>query len=485
MQRLERAAPLAFLLAVAAWYTWVNLGRLAHYEPIEWDLAIFGQGVWLLSRGETPFVTVRGLNLLGEHATFVHLPIAAAYRLLGPLADARFLVLTQSAALAWAGFLLHARARREVGNGAALLVLAAYLLYPPLVYTWGEFYQPLALALGPLVLAFEAVREGRERRAILWSLLALSCMENVAATTAALGLYALALGRRRLGVTLFVGSAVYVAWLLRLWFPWLNQGTGYAYADRLYGDFASSLPEAIVHLAHPLRLLERLATGQNAEYLLGLFLPVAFLPLGAPAALAAAAQLPLNLVSSWPYAHQIRHHYVVLVVPFVFLSLVACLARSPRGSRARRLACGALLVGVAAGQMLYAPAWLASRGDPQRRREVEALLRRIPRGLPLSAHYAFLPRLCERRRLFKFPELGGAAVAVVDASVARHIPAEAAGLRALEAAGFREALRTSGDVVLYVSGNATWLDATTPLLPEEPSKAPPPAMPPAPPPPSR
>jgi Predicted membrane protein (DUF2079) len=428
-------------------------------------------------------VTVRGLNLLGEHATFVHLPLAVLYRVLGPLADIRFLVIVQSVSLAWAGFLLHGAARRRLGHRAALLVLVAYLAYPPLKYTWGEFYQPVALAVPPLVLAFHAVQEGRARAAFLWSAAALLCMENVAATTGALGVYALATRRCRLGLLLVATSALYVAWLLNVWFPWLNPGIGYVYGYRLFGDFAASLPEAIAYLAHPGHLLGRLATLSNGRYLLGLLLPVGFLPLGAPAALATAAQLPVNLVSSWPYAHELRYHYVALIVPFVFLSLVASLGRFPAGSRGRRIATGLLLGGLVAGQVLYGPPWPSYRGDEGPRRELDALLRRIPPELSLSAHYPFLPHLCHRRRLFMFPDLderGDLLDAVlVDVPRAHRSRSESDTLLHLPDQGFREGLRTSAGVVLYVRGNPPGLDLSTPLAPSETPVGPPPARPPA------
>jgi uncharacterized membrane protein len=462
-------------------YTALDLARLEHFEPLEWDLAIFGQGVWLLSRGEAPYVSVRGLNLLGEHATFVHLPLAVAYRVLAPLAGVRLLVLVQSIGLAATGLALHAWALPALGRAAAGLVLVAYLFYPPLQYTWGEYYQPVALALLPLVLAFRAVEERRTRGALLWSAAALLCMENVAATVAALGIYAFARRRPRIGIALVSMSAAYVAVLLRVWFPWVNPGQGYVYAGRLFGDYARDLPGAVAYLAQPAHLLGRLVTVENGRYLLGLLLPVSFVPLAAPGPLAVAAQLPLNLVSSWPYAHELRYHYVALVVPFVFLALVSALRRSPAGSRSRATACALLLAGVVTGQILYAPDWLSYRGDDARAEEVRALLGRIPADLPLSADYPFLPHLCHRRRLYMFPELderGGFADAVlVDLRLAGRSARDAEALHDLPAAGYREALRTPADVVLYVRGNPRGLDLDTPIAPSEPALGPPSARP--------
>ena len=43
------------------------------------DLGIFDQGLWLLSRFETPFSTVRGLLLFGDHSSHILLPLAPLY----------------------------------------------------------------------------------------------------------------------------------------------------------------------------------------------------------------------------------------------------------------------------------------------------------------------------------------------------------------------------------------------------------------------
>jgi hypothetical protein len=451
---------LGLLALLTLLYTGVNLYRLDHYYPLDYDLSIFGQGLWRLGRGETPFVTVRGMNLFGEHATYVHLFLAPLYR--GPLADVRSLVLLQSLALALGSLLLHGIARRELGGPAARLVLAVWLLYPPLQHTWLEYYEPLALAVPLLVAAFDAVRSGRDRWALASSAAALLCMENLTVTVGALGLYALARGRRRLGAALVAGSALWGTLLMTIVFPALHAG-GYVYGDRLYGDFARNLSGALLHLMRPDHLAARLFTPVNGTYLLGLLAPVGFLPLAAPVPLLVAAQLPLNLVSSWPYAHEIRYHYVAPIMPFVGLALVDALARTPVGSRARRRLGAVLVVGLAAGQAFFGSLWLRPRGaggawrpagaDQALRRETRALLAHVPGDAALSVHYPFLPHLAERHRLYMFPELGPEwpDALIVDLDLVAESPHEAAVLaRCREEGGFREAARTSTGTALFV-----------------------------------
>jgi uncharacterized membrane protein len=390
----------------------VNHYRLAHFYPLEWDLSIFEQGLHLLSRLEAPFATVRGLHLFGDHATFVHVLLVPLEDLLGPLLGPHLLLLVQTLALAASGLLLLGIAREALPPAEARLVLAAYLLYPALQYTWLEYYEPVNLALPFLIAAYAAIRAGREGRALAWSALALLTVENVALSVAALGVYAVARKRVRLGAWLVVGSLAYVAVLMTWVFPAFAP-EGYVYSDRLYGDFAPDLTGAILYLARPDHLAARLLTSENALYLAGLFAPLAFLPVLAPGTLLLGVQLPLNMVSSWRYARDIQYHYVAPVVPFVFLALVRALERA---GRHRRAALAALAAGTVAGQIFFASAWLFPRpdrhwwrghaADVRERRDVSALLARIPPDAAVSAHYRFLPHLARRAGLYMFPDLG-------------------------------------------------------------------------------
>ncbi len=48
---------------------WLQLRRYAQLGAYAFDLDIFQQAVWLMAQGKIPFVTVRGMNILGDHFT--------------------------------------------------------------------------------------------------------------------------------------------------------------------------------------------------------------------------------------------------------------------------------------------------------------------------------------------------------------------------------------------------------------------------------
>jgi uncharacterized membrane protein len=461
--RAARAVPSALVAAAAALYTAVSLYRLACFYPLDFDLAIYGQGVWLLASGESPHVTVRGLHLFGDHATWIHLPVALIATLVPVVRTTVLLVLLQSAALAWAAHLVHRTSARALGPGTALAVLAAFLAYPALQHTWLEYYEPVNLAIPCLIAAGVAVLEGRDRHALWWSLLALATIEYVAISVVGLGLVALAGRRRRLGLPLIAVGALYLFVVARMTAAWFNPGGGFVYGQHFYGEFADSLPDALAYLAHPGHLLARVLTRENGLYVLALLAPVAFLPLGAPSVLLGATQLAFNMVSSWHYAREIRYHYVAPIIPFVFLALIRALGRLPAGSRERRRATVALLAALALSQPAYASRWLlptreenwwrGRQADRTERSEVRRLLAIIPPAASVSAHYRFLPALCERTRVYMFPEMGPGAPDAILVETER-LATDARGQAALDAAlaggGYARGGATSSGTVLWL-----------------------------------
>src|SRR4029453_15559085 len=58
------------------WLTWLTHARFGTFG---FDLGIFDQGVWLLSRFRDPFVTIRGLPLFGDHASYILVLVAPLY----------------------------------------------------------------------------------------------------------------------------------------------------------------------------------------------------------------------------------------------------------------------------------------------------------------------------------------------------------------------------------------------------------------------
>src|SRR5829696_4909056 len=96
-----------------------------------YDLGYFRQAAWLITHGRAPFITVRGLNVLGDRFSPVFFPMAL---LTAPFPDVPALLFVQSAALALGVVPLWFLCRRVAGLGPwpSLGVVVAYALFPAL-----------------------------------------------------------------------------------------------------------------------------------------------------------------------------------------------------------------------------------------------------------------------------------------------------------------------------------------------------------------
>jgi len=71
------------LLLMIGVYSWIfgNLtwAQQSNFGTFGFDMGIYDQGIWLLSRFDDPFVTIRGLNLFGHHVNLVTLLFVPFY----------------------------------------------------------------------------------------------------------------------------------------------------------------------------------------------------------------------------------------------------------------------------------------------------------------------------------------------------------------------------------------------------------------------
>jgi uncharacterized membrane protein len=394
----------ALFVVVFVRTTWTMHQRFGTYG---FDLGIYDQGAWLLSRPQAPLVTVRGLDLLGQHAAYIMVLVAPLYRL---WADPRLLLLLQVVFLALPAVVVYRLGARHLGHPAAgLAVAVAYLAYPGMQWAISWQFHPEAIAAGLLALAALAADRRRHRAmAVLLGLAAL-CGAEVALVVAGFGALLVAGGRRRVGWRT-VGAGL--AWFLVASYVLvpLHAGRATRLLETDYGITGEG-PRALLR-GLPTMAGHALQTGLadgGIAYLLLVLVPLLGLPLLAPRwLLPAAPPLLLNLAAVQPEHHQIRFHYLATAAPLLAVAAVAGLARV-RSARPRLLAASLVLLVLVAGVMSwrYGPAPYAR--DPvvvaavpvdQARRQALTL---VDPGAPVSAQYNLVPHLAHRVKVYEFP----------------------------------------------------------------------------------
>lgn len=427
LPRAERLCLTALWLAVAIYcVVFLRLTfRLADNLGIRsYDLAIFDQATWLISRGQTPFVTVRGLHILAEH-------FSALLYLLAPLYwiwdSPKILLAAQTVALALGALPVYALARHRTGSTPLSLAFGvAYLLYPPLQWSNAFEFHPDTFATPCLLGAFYYLTRNASRRSIsgdeslaqnrlaarswggyfLLLSLALLAKETVGLVVVALGLYALSVNRRIGWLTIGLGLLGLAIALATVSF--FNQGRPslfFLLYDR-YGHSPGAILVFLLH--HPLSVLADLNTGPKRLYLFQLLYPVMFLALLAPEVmLIALPALLLHLLSAHGIMYTIYFQYSALITPFVFAAAIFGFERCRRwGNRETQVILALCLVwGMVQGaaQRPVSGRSLPPLLSQARIQATQRILSLIPAEASVSTQVALMPHLGHRNRLFLFP----------------------------------------------------------------------------------
>jgi uncharacterized membrane protein len=404
-----------FVARLDPWVPWIGTAvlfaalyalALARYSALDgsYDLGYFGQAAWLITHGRPVFVTVRGLYLLGDHASPIFWPIAWLTALVPRIPT---LLAVQSLALALGVVPLYAICRRLAGLRVlpSASILVAYGLFPALNNVNLADFHPEAVAVPALL---GASYFGLTRRWVPYGAclaVVLLSREDLCLTAAFLGLLLVIEGSRRAGLITMAVAAAWLAVDLNLIMPhFAGSFVQTSFLDR-YGSGPGEIVGFLV--THPWRVVVDLLTAQNAEFFWLMLAPVIFLPLVAPKYLMPTIPLQvLYLLTSRPAAHTIEGQYSVSTIAFVFLATAMALGSFREGGPEWR----ALVPLVAAACFFntsFAAGGLAKKPWDWERtptdRAMAAAAKRIPKDAAVAGSVGTWQLLTGRSNLYYFP----------------------------------------------------------------------------------
>jgi uncharacterized membrane protein len=434
---LPPVAPARAVMAGAAVYAvlmgFVTVTRHWTLQTHALDLGYYVQLVWSLAHGVGARVTLPPMHAWGDHFS----PI---FYLLAPLdwfvPGGAALLIVQTLSLAAGAFTVFGFARSRLGDDASAAGFALlYLVNPSLQGINVRDIHPQAFAI-PLLIAAALAFDGRRW---VWCAVALgltaACREDAAVALVGFALW-LALSRRRwaLGAALAVTAVSLLTFDTRVLIPYFR-GEPYPHLVKRYSHLGSSLPDVLLTLmGRPWRWLPVVLNGPKLVYLLAMLVPLAFLPLLAPLALASALPgLAVNLLSFDRVLFNHRSQYQAFVLPFLMLAAVeggAVLQRWARenGSPLRRrlmlrpTLIAAFLVSLALSARtlndLMVTRW---RLGPEQR-AAWSLMARMPPDVAVSVNERLVPHLARRRQvyIYDFAVARSQYVLDLDTVLARH-----------------------------------------------------------------
>lgn len=304
--------------------------RHALFQSTAFDLGIFDQAIYLIGKNQTPFSSLMGIHILGDHAAVIYYPLALLYKI---YPDVHWLLLVQAVALslgAWPSWSLARLAGLNQEQSRAIAFI--YLLYP-VVFNINLFdFHPEVIALPAILAAILAARLNK----VVWFcsavLLVLSCKAVLSLTVVAMGLWLFFCEKKqRCGaIALLLGAAWFLIASQKI-IPFFS-GSEVAGVGR-YSYLGNSVLEIIINLIlKPQLVLGKILSFDTFKYLFILTLPVIWLLLPfsgklrlqyLTALIPAIPTLLINILSDLPFQRSLAYQYSVPIIPFLLLAVIA------------------------------------------------------------------------------------------------------------------------------------------------------------------
>jgi uncharacterized membrane protein len=372
-----------------------------------YDFGLYEQGVWLLSRFESPFVTLMGRNLFGDHSSFVLLFLVPLYWFIESTA---LLLYVQAVVMAAGAIPIHLVTKRLTGSPALGFVFAlAYLIHPATGWTVLENFHPDSfLALFVSLVLWAAI----ERRwGWMWvsAALALSVKEDAAIALLPIGVWLMLRsdGRSewRRGLVLLVGSVVTMVTML---FVVMRSFTGVAFRNSWRIPFGGPGGFLRTLFSSPRDVVAHFTSEGRPFYVFQMLAPLGFVFLRAPAlTLTASLVLFVNVLSTFWYQFQIEYHYSLVAVPAIVVGSAWAVRRV--SIRWRTWAVVSIVACSIGGAILWSPSpfgrndvvtWPPSHPVALAAKEIIEL---VPADASVAAQHSVTAHLARRREVYMFP----------------------------------------------------------------------------------
>ena len=382
----------------ACGYTLTGVFRHWQFGSSAFDLGIFDQVIWHLSRFEAPASSIRGVsNIFGDHFHPIILAFAPLYWI-APAPET--LIVAQSLLLAASIVPVFLYLRSRLPFGQALGLCVAYGLF------WGmqqaAVFDVHEVAFAPVFIATAILAADRRRWSLFWaSAIAVALVkEELILWLAFLGAYLFVGGERKRGALLCCSSLLAFSVVVGFVIPAFSDASAYGYR----GAFAAVLQD-------PWRIPMTLVTPPvKIKTALMLMLPFALLPLRSRLSVLVLPFVVLRFLSSSPNHWGTIFHYSAPLAPILAMSAGDGLAAisNPRAGAGRTrvrtawalTGCCIVLAAVLPGNL---PVWDLFEAKHYRTTQVHRtgydVIAQIPGHASVVAQAAVVPHISQREHV--------------------------------------------------------------------------------------
>jgi len=392
---------MALVAVYTSAYSVYGLFRHWRFDSGAYDLGIFDQVIWHLSRFEAPASSIRGdASILGDHFSPVLILLVPAYWV-APRPEA--LIVAQAALLTASIVPVFLYARQRLPTDTAYLFAAAYGLFWGIQRTAAFDFHEMAFA--PLAVAVAILAVDASRWPLFWTMMValIGIKEDMIPLVGGFGLLLMLRGSVRHGIAAIILSCVAFWLVVGVIVPAMNTNGQFGYTEA----YAS-----VIH--NPWRIpLEFVSPPTKLRTLAALLGSWLFLPLLSPLTLLAAPAVATRFLSSSPNHWGVAFHYWAPVSPILAMAAADGLARLTEWLRTRAADAPTVAVGRACAIVCLVACTIIPGHQPLLRLfrpstyEITAThqtghraIRLIPRDASVVAQNAILPHVSDRDQVF-------------------------------------------------------------------------------------
>ena len=368
-----------------------------------YDVGLYDQGIWLMSRFEAPFVTLMGRNLMGDHASLILFFVVPLYWL---FPGTETLLALQAVVIAAGAIPVYFFARRLLNSSfLGFLFGVVWLVNPAVNGTNMENYHPDSF-LGLLVpIAMVCALSKNWRGYWIALVLCLLVKEDVVLIVLPLGaLIALRGDVRRGIVTMGAGILASLAGMYLLMRNLIGVPTRNGWRIP-FGGVWGFINETFTN---PTNVYRYLTSEGRLMYLWKMFAPLALMSFLAPEVAAVSfLVIAFNVISNFWYQFHIEYHYSIVAVPALVLAAVVGAARLPKRWKYGVVCVVAMSSLVAGYSWSYVPFraselphWGAQHPTAVAARDI---LKKLPKDAVISVQYSLAPHVAHRKEIYQFP----------------------------------------------------------------------------------
>jgi uncharacterized membrane protein len=306
-------------------------------QSTAFDLGIYDQVAYLLSRGMQPISSYLGFHHMGNHTAYSFYLLALPYMI---FPSVYWLFAVQAICLALGAIPTWLLAR-QAGLSLALsgATAAVYLLHP-LIFNVNMFdFHPEVMALPAMLAAIWLARQGNRLWFCIAILFALGCKDALSVTIAGMGFWLLVFEKRRFyGLFALISGVVWFLLATQWIIPSLSGSEAAALGRYSHLGGESVLEVALNLFLKPGIVLGKIFSRASLQYLALLFVPFIFglSPRYLAPLISAVPVILLNMLSESGSQRDLVHQYSLPVLPFLIVAMIDTLAHGKGLLRQRR-----------------------------------------------------------------------------------------------------------------------------------------------------